>query len=208
MLYFLLKLDEEMFTHKLLVPIIVLILSSSMLLNPMVEEGDTIKYRVIKSNVSAQIDENSISVRGFKFNGLLYKPRTVVDVFVESIHTGMNGKYSIGDNINLVGYTDWMFLVSIENLVKRTSIITYSLNTLWEYEDLSKGVYFWLFPYIEPTTDNWIGLENIGANLNGTLDETIEKIYFETWNEGITNGIIDPILGLPFNLPQNCTFSN
>ena len=216
-------MGEEMLMQKMLVPLIVLVLSSSILLNPMVEQGDTIKYRVIKSNVSAEIDENSISVRGFKFNGL-NKPRTVVDVFVESLHTGMNGKYSIGDYINLFGYTDWMFLLSIENLVKRTSILTYSLNTLWEGEDLSKGVYFWLFPYIEPTTDNWIGLENIGANLNGTLDaysllgndmqynyiyeETIEKIYFETWNEGITNGIIDPILGLPFNLPQNCTFSN
>ncbi len=213
-----------MLMNRLLVPLIVLILSSSTLLNPMVEQGDTLQYRVIKSNVSAQIDEHSVSVRGFNFNGLLFKPRTSVDVFVGNLHTGMDGTCSIGDNSDLFGYTDWMFLLSIENFVKRTSILTYSLGNLWAGEDLSKGVYFWLYPYIEPTNDNWLAIENIGATLNSTLDaysslgndirfnyiyeETPDQIYFETWNEGITNGTIDPILGLPFHLPQNCTFSN
>ncbi len=217
-------MDVKILMNRMLVPLIVLILSSSTLLNPMVEQGDTLQYQVNKSNFSAQIDENTVSIRGFKFHGLFYKPRTSVDVFVGNLHTGMNANYSIGDNSYSTGYVASWFFASINHFTVRTSMFTHSINSLWDDEYLSLGLPFWLYPYLEPTTDNWLALENIGTNLNNTLEvysllgndirfnyiyeETPDHIYFETWNEGITNGTIDPILGLPFNLPQNCTFSN
>ncbi len=213
-----------MLMNKLFVLLIILILSSSTLLNPMVEQGDTLQYKNIKSNVSAQIEENSVSVRGFRFYGLPYKPRTSVEVIVGNLHSGMTANYTIDDNSHSISYTANTFLVSIKYFTFKTSILAISLNTNWEFVDLSNGLPFFLFPYIEPTNDNWLAIKNIGANLNSTLnaysllgndiqfnyiyEETPEQIYFETWNEGITNGTIDPILGLPFNLPQNCTFSN
>lgn len=198
--------------------------SSVFSLSTQLAVGDILHYQVVQAKISATVGENSISTNEFYFNGGSYPRMTKVDVNVTYFGEGFTGRYIINGNNRTRGYTVDSLKIILQQFSIRTSIFTKSLINFWEGENFDDGLYFVLYPYIDPIDDSWDYLQTLGnTSLNElaeykTLGHDLEGdfiftdkndvIYFETWNTGTVNGQYDELLGYPYGLPVNCSFLN
>lgn len=206
----------------LFILVVILTPLCSLYVEASLEEGDVLHYKVISSKFSAQYGSNAISTRKFNFNNQTYSARTKIDVTVNFFSSGFNGNYSIGENQDKRGYTDWMLEAVLTAYIYYSSLFITNMLIAWELVDFEDGFPLILYPYVEPVSSSWEYLESLGGSIVDSFHlyqdagqpvsadyifkDKDTRIYFESRTKGTTTNEVQA--NNPHYLPANFSFDN
>lgn len=186
--------------------------------------GDVYSYKMMNSKIYLASGSNFISAKGFRFKGTNYPSKTKADFSVNYVGGGINGNFTIGTESLLIGYLEDWYTALVPFYMRYTSIIVYRSIYLWSMHNFSNGLFFNIYPYINPTAENHEFFENLGENFlsdfatvsqdypgleyNYRYFEKDNIVYFESWLGGEISGVYGPAIGYYYDYLAEVEFGN
>ncbi|NPE09131.1 MAG: hypothetical protein GNW80_12675 [Asgard group archaeon] len=186
--------------------------------------GDVSTYKITNSKIYLASGSNFVSAKGFRFKGTNYPSKTKVDFSVNYVGGGINGNFTIGNESFFIGYLENWYTTLVPFFMRYTSIIVYRSVYLWSMHNFTNGLYFNIYPYINPTAENHEFFENLGEDFlsafesvsqdypgleyNYRYSEKNNIVYFESWLGGEISGVYGPAIGYSFDYLAEVEFGN